>query len=49
MFLNPACAGANSYYVDEHGHAPFLRPTSGANAWWAQRRFPLDHYEFARN
>lgn len=48
MFLNPACAGANSYYVDHHGHAPFLRPTSGPNAWWAQRTFPVDDYQYAR-
>lgn len=46
IFLNPACSGANTYYIDEHGDAPFLRPTAGLHAWWAQRTFDLDDYAF---
>ncbi|HTK63769.1 MAG TPA: NAD(P)/FAD-dependent oxidoreductase [Pseudonocardia sp.] len=46
MFLAPTCAGSNSYYIDEHGDSPYLRPTSGLHAWWAQHRFPLDDYAF---
>lgn len=48
MFLSPACAGTNTYYIDRHGDAPFLRPTSGVHAWQAQHRFALDDYEYAR-
>ncbi len=41
-----ACATANSYYFDQHGDTPFLRPTSSRQAWRAARTFPLDDYEF---
>jgi hypothetical protein len=47
MFLRPACAGINTYYIDKHGDTPFLRPTSGPHGWLAQRRFNLDDYEYA--
>jgi hypothetical protein len=40
------CNGSNSYYIDQHGDAPYLRPTSGISAWLAQRTFKLDNYEF---
>jgi cation diffusion facilitator CzcD-associated flavoprotein CzcO len=46
MFLSPACAGTSTYYVDKHGDAPFLRPTSGPHGWLAQQRFALDDYEY---
>ena len=46
VFFSPACAGTSTYYIDEHGDAPFLRPTSGLSAWWAQHRFALDDYDF---
>lgn len=46
MFLSPACAGTSTYYIDQHGDAPFLRPTSGIHAWLAQHRFALDDYEY---
>lgn len=46
LFLNPLCAGSNTYYIDEHGDSPFLRPTAGLHAWWAQRTFDLDDYSF---
>jgi cation diffusion facilitator CzcD-associated flavoprotein CzcO len=47
MFLSPACAGTSTYYIDRHGDAPFLRPTSGPLGWLAQHRFPLADYEYA--
>ncbi|WP_183093242.1 flavin-containing monooxygenase [Nocardioides stalactiti] len=47
IFVNPSCAGSNSYYVDAHGDAPFLRPTSTLHAWWHQRRVVHDDYEYA--
>jgi cation diffusion facilitator CzcD-associated flavoprotein CzcO len=42
-----SCATANSYYFDQHGDTPFLRPTSSRAAWRAARSFPLDDYAFA--
>ncbi len=41
-----SCATANSYYFDQHGDTPFLRPTSSKQAWRAARTFPLDDYIF---
>lgn len=47
VFLDASCAGSNSYYVDTHGDAPFVRPTSTLHAWWHQRRVAHDDYEYA--
>jgi cation diffusion facilitator CzcD-associated flavoprotein CzcO len=47
VFFNNGCAGANSYYFDPHGDAPFLRPSSGLEMILASRFFPLSHYEFS--
>ncbi len=47
VFLNNNCAGANSYYFDRHGDAPFLRPASGIEMWWHSRTFNLDHYSYS--
>jgi cation diffusion facilitator CzcD-associated flavoprotein CzcO len=41
-----SCATANSYYFDQHGDTPFLRPTSARQAWHAARTFPLDDYTY---
>ena len=41
-----SCATANSYYFDQHGDTPFLRPTSAQQALHAARTFPLDDYAF---
>lgn len=41
------CAPANSYYFDHHGDFSSLRPTTGLQAWWASRHFPLDDYTYA--
>jgi cation diffusion facilitator CzcD-associated flavoprotein CzcO len=43
-----SCATANSYYFDQHGDTPFLRPTTTRQAWHAARTFPLDDYTFSR-
>jgi cation diffusion facilitator CzcD-associated flavoprotein CzcO len=40
------CHLANSYYFDNHGDTPFLRPTSSAQAWDAARNFSFDDYVF---
>src|SRR5579884_4268818 len=41
-----SCASAHSYYFDQHGDTPFLRPTSSRQAWRAARTFPLYDYSF---
>jgi cation diffusion facilitator CzcD-associated flavoprotein CzcO len=47
IFFNNSCATANSYYFDEHGDAPFLRPSLAVETWWRTRRFSLDDYAYA--
>ncbi len=42
------CASARSYYFDEHGDTPLLRPVSWARSRLASRWFRLDHYDFSR-
>ncbi|WP_433598134.1 hypothetical protein ACQPXH_20410 [Nocardia sp. CA-135953] len=46
MFFRPGCADANTYYIDNHGDAPYLRPTSGPHGWWRQHQFSLENYEY---
>ncbi|MGW4366473.1 flavin-containing monooxygenase [Nocardia takedensis] len=41
------CAPANSYYFDHHGDFSSLRPTTGLQAWWTSRHFPLEDYSYA--
>ncbi|MGV9408383.1 flavin-containing monooxygenase [Nocardia sp. NPDC003693] len=40
------CDSANSYYFDHHGDFSSLRPTTGLQAWWTSRTFPLDDYTY---
>jgi cation diffusion facilitator CzcD-associated flavoprotein CzcO len=47
VFLAGNCAGSNSYYFDEHGDAPWQRPSSVLAARWRSRRFDLDDYTYA--
>ena len=47
VFFNNNCGAANSYYFDEHGDAPFVRPATSYEALWRAKRFPLDDYEYA--
>ena len=42
------CAGSNSYYFDEHGDTPGLRPVTGFQHWLRSRSFPLRSYDFER-
>ncbi len=46
IFVSPGCAGSNSYYTDEHGDAPFLRPALGAATWFSVRRFDRSDYSY---
>jgi cation diffusion facilitator CzcD-associated flavoprotein CzcO len=46
LWQTGSCAAAHSYYFDQHGDTPFLRPTSSKQAWHAARTFPLDDYSF---
>ncbi len=48
LLFNNNCEGANSYYFDRHGDAPFMRPSSGVELWWRSRHFSLDDYAFTR-
>ncbi|MGI8556948.1 MAG: flavin-containing monooxygenase [Solirubrobacteraceae bacterium] len=45
VFFHGACQGANSYYFDVHGDAPF-RPASTLEAAWRSARYNLDDYRF---
>jgi hypothetical protein len=42
------CATSHTYYLDANGDAPFVRPTSAAEARRACRTFPLDDYRYER-
>ncbi|MBO2449572.1 NAD(P)/FAD-dependent oxidoreductase [Actinomadura barringtoniae] len=46
VFLNGNCATANSYYFDEHGDAPWQRPSTVIAARRRSRTFPLEDYEY---
>jgi hypothetical protein len=46
IFFNNGCGTANSYYFDEHGDAPFLRPSLALESWWRARHFDLNDYRF---
>ncbi|WP_323794050.1 NAD(P)/FAD-dependent oxidoreductase [Nocardioides sp.] len=46
IFTLGSCAGANSYYFNQHGEATLLRPTSTRHAFRAARTFPLSDYDF---
>jgi hypothetical protein len=46
LWFSNRCDGANSYYFDHHGDAPYLRPSSGREARRAARRFPLSDYRY---
>lgn len=45
--FNNNCAGANSYYFDASGDAPFLRPTTTYESIWRSKHFSLGDYEFS--
>jgi cation diffusion facilitator CzcD-associated flavoprotein CzcO len=45
LFLDPSCAGSNSYYLDRDGQPSIVRPQSSVTARWHANRFPLADYE----
>ena len=47
VFFNNNCGSANSYYFDEHGDAPFVRPSTTWEASWRAKHFDLDDYEYS--
>ncbi len=47
VFFNNNCDSANSYYFDQHGDAPFVRPSLTAEAAWRARHLPMSNYSFA--
>lgn len=42
------CAPSNSYYFDEHGDAPGLRPVTGFEHWLNSRFFSMNNYIFKK-
>ncbi|WP_320783974.1 NAD(P)/FAD-dependent oxidoreductase [Streptomyces sp. CRN 30] len=48
VFLDPSCRNSNTYYLDEHGDAPAVRPASTYEAARRARRFDLDDYRYER-
>jgi cation diffusion facilitator CzcD-associated flavoprotein CzcO len=49
VLFGGSCATSNSYYFDERGDTPGLRPVTGFEHWLASRFFPLGDYEFERS
>jgi cyclohexanone monooxygenase len=47
VFFTNNCAGANSYYFDSRGDAPFRSATTLEVAWHSAH-FDLDDYRFSR-
>jgi cation diffusion facilitator CzcD-associated flavoprotein CzcO len=48
LFLNRDCSSANTYYVDQHGDAPILRPVTVGRARRESLTFPLNDYQYTR-
>ncbi|MBZ9637847.1 NAD(P)/FAD-dependent oxidoreductase [Streptomyces sp. PSKA30] len=48
VFLHGSCRGTHSYYFDERGDAPAVRPSSTYEAAWRARHFDLDDYRYER-
>jgi cyclohexanone monooxygenase len=49
LFLNRDCSTANTYYIDQHGDAPVLRPVTLSRARRESRTFPLSDYHRYRS
>lgn len=47
LFYNRDCSRANTYYLDQHGDAPILRPVSVRRARKEATSFPLDAYRYS--
>ncbi|MBC2879666.1 MULTISPECIES: flavin-containing monooxygenase [Streptomyces] len=48
VFLDASCRGTHTYYLDERGDAPAVRPASTYEAAWRARHFDLDDYRYER-
>ncbi|MGI5347071.1 flavin-containing monooxygenase [Streptomyces sp. CA-250714] len=48
VFLDASCTRSNSYYFDQRGDAPAVRPATTYEAAWRARHFDLDDYRYAR-
>lgn len=48
VFLDESCRGANTYYLDERGDAPAVRPATRYEAAWRAAHFDLDDYRYDR-
>lgn len=46
VFRSVGCVGANTYYIDKNGDAPFLRPTTGLEAWFSHHYVDTDNYTY---
>lgn len=46
VFFNNNCRGSNSFYFDDNGDAPAVRPASTYEAAWRARHFNLDDYHY---
>lgn len=46
VFFNNNCDGSNSYYFDDKGDAPAVRPATTYEAVWRSRHFDLDDYVY---
>ncbi|MCW5828437.1 MAG: NAD(P)/FAD-dependent oxidoreductase [Deltaproteobacteria bacterium] len=46
VFVNGSCASSNSYYFNQHGESPLLRPTPTAMGIWSAGHYPLKDYRF---
>jgi hypothetical protein len=47
VFVRGSCQTANSYYFNQHGESPLLRPTPTAEGLWSAAHYPLADYAFA--
>jgi cation diffusion facilitator CzcD-associated flavoprotein CzcO len=47
IFFQGTCEGANSYYFDRHGDAPF-RASPSIETHWRSARYDLDDYRYER-
>ncbi|MEU9807066.1 NAD(P)/FAD-dependent oxidoreductase [Mycobacterium sp. NPDC050853] len=46
LWLSPACATSNTYYIDDHGDSPF-RPGGFGEMYYHNKYFPLDNYRYS--
>jgi hypothetical protein len=46
FLFTPACAGSNTYYLDNHGDSPF-RPSTHGEMYWHNRHYDLDVYHYS--